>query len=115
MARLASDAARTDLRRQGLLASMAGDTAGTEREARRHPVDSIHASDVIRRIAVLLNELPVRQREIFNLVDLEGISPQEASEMLDMEPVTVRANLFKARRALRTRLLAEGFTGSLEE
>lgn len=115
MARLASDAARTDLRRQGLLASMAGDTAGTEREARRHPVDSIHASDAIRRIAVLLNELPVRQREIFNLVDLEGISPQEASEMLDMEPVTVRANLFKARRALRTRLLAEGFTGSLEE
>lgn len=115
MARLASDAARKDRRRRGLLESMLRDTEGAESDARLHPANSINAADAIRRIGALLEELPARQREIFNLVDLEGISPQEASEMLDMEPVTVRANLFKARRALRTRLLAEGFTGSLEE
>lgn len=115
MARQASDAMRKDLRRRGLLERLARDPDGAEADARHHPADSIHAADAVRRIGVLLEELPARQREIFNLVDLEGISPQEVSEMLDMEPVTVRANLFKARRALRSRLLAEGFNGSQED
>lgn len=114
MTRLANDAARKDLRRRELLAGMATDTEAPEGDAGLHPAHAIHASDAVRRIGALLTELPARQREIFNLVDLEGISPQEASQMLDMEPATVRANLFKARRTLRARLLAEGFTGSLE-
>lgn len=115
MARLASDTMRKDLRRRVLLERVAGDTDSREINARLDPADSIHAADAIRRISVLLGELPARQREILNLVDLEGISLQEVSLMLAMEPVTVRANLFKARRALRTRLLAEGFKGSLED
>lgn len=115
MTRLANDATRKDLRRRGLLAGMAREMEGPEGDGGPHPAHAIHASDAVKRIGAFLAELPARQREIFNLVDLEGITPQEASQMLEMEPATVRANLFKARRALRTRLLAEGFTGSLEE
>jgi len=51
----------------------------------------------------LFRDLPRRQREILDLVDLQGFAPAEAAEMLDMNPNTVRANLFKARRALRAR------------
>ena len=115
MARLASDTARKDVRRRELLERMTGDTDSMELHARPDPAEAIHAADAIRRIGELLEDLPARQREILNLVDLEGISPQEVSLMLTMTPATVRANLFKARRALRARLLAEGFNGRRED
>jgi RNA polymerase sigma-70 factor (ECF subfamily) len=66
-------------------------------------VDRERAAGVIRE---LFGELPRRQREIFELVDLQGFSPAEAAERTGMKPVSVRANLFKARKAIRESLLA---------
>jgi RNA polymerase sigma-70 factor, ECF subfamily len=66
-------------------------------------VDRERAASVIRE---LFAELPRRQREIFDLVDLQGFSPAEAAERTGMKPVSVRANLFKARKAIRESLLA---------
>jgi len=54
-------------------------------------------------------ELPVRQRTILDLADLQGYSSPEIAEMLGIEAVTVRTHLFKARRTLRRRILAEDF------
>ena len=66
-------------------------------------VDRERAATVIRE---LFAELPQRQREIFDLVDLQGLSPGEAAERTGIKPVSVRASLFKARRAIRDGLLA---------
>jgi len=66
-------------------------------------VDRERAAAVIRE---LFSALPPRQREIFDLVDLQGLSPTEAAERTGMKPVSVRANLFKARSAIRSRFLA---------
>jgi RNA polymerase sigma-70 factor (ECF subfamily) len=66
-------------------------------------VDRERAANVIRE---LFGVLPRRQREIFDLVDLQGFSPVEAAERTGMKPVSVRANLFKARKAIRESLLA---------
>jgi RNA polymerase sigma-70 factor (ECF subfamily) len=66
-------------------------------------VDRERASTVIHE---LFAKLPRRQREIFDLVDLQGFSPTEAAERTGMKPVSVRANLFKARKAIREDLLA---------
>ena len=66
-------------------------------------VDRQRAADIIRE---LFSELPRRQREIFDLVDLQGISPAEVADRTGMNPVSVRANLFKARKAIRDSLLA---------
>lgn len=66
-------------------------------------VDRERAASLIRE---LFAELPRRQREIFDLVDLQGFSPAEAAERTGMKPVSVRANLFKARKAIRETLLA---------
>ena len=66
-------------------------------------VDRERAAVVIRE---LFAELPTRQREIFDLVDLQGFSPTEAAERTGMKPVSVRANLFKARAAIRAKFLA---------
>ncbi|MEO8576788.1 MAG: RNA polymerase sigma factor [Gemmatimonadales bacterium] len=50
--------------------------------------------------------LPPRQREVFDLVDLQGYDPVEVAEIIGMKPSTVRANLFKARASIRAHLLA---------
>jgi RNA polymerase sigma factor (sigma-70 family) len=66
-------------------------------------VDRQRAFDLIRTIAATL---PMRQREVFILCDLEGRTPLEASEILALKDVSVRASLFKARAAIRRRILA---------
>jgi RNA polymerase sigma-70 factor (ECF subfamily) len=66
-------------------------------------VDRERVAQVIRE---LFTDLPLRQREIFDLVDLQGLSPEEAAERSGIKGVTARANLFKARRAIRARILA---------
>jgi RNA polymerase sigma-70 factor (ECF subfamily) len=51
-------------------------------------------------------ELPPGQRQVFDLADLQGFAQTEVAEMLRMNPVTVRAHLFRARRTIRARILA---------
>lgn len=75
---------------------------------RQEPMDKIEEmataslADVVK---ALFRGLPDRQRQVFDLADLQGYSPSEIGEMLDMNAVTVRANLCKARRAIRARIL----------
>ena len=66
-------------------------------------VDRQRAVALIESIAVTL---PMRQREVFMLCDLEGRTPAEVAAMLDMKDVSVRASLFKARAAIRRTILA---------
>jgi RNA polymerase sigma-70 factor (ECF subfamily) len=66
-------------------------------------VDRQRAVALIRTIAATL---PMRQREVFVLCDLEGRTPAEAAGMLEMKDVSVRASLFKARTTIRRTILA---------
>jgi RNA polymerase sigma-70 factor (ECF subfamily) len=52
------------------------------------------------------SELPRRQREVFDLVDLQGHEPAEVARITGMKQGTVRANLFKARASIRAHILA---------
>ena len=65
-------------------------------------VDRENAMALIREI---VDTLPMRQREVFMLCDLQGHSPSEAATMLEMNDVSVRASLFKARTAIRRSVL----------
>lgn len=69
-------------------------------------VSRIFAGRVSELVRTYFRELPARQREVFDLVDLQGHSPAEVAEMLGLKQVTVRANLFKARRTMRRTILA---------
>jgi len=64
--------------------------------------DRHHIGDVVR---AFFNELPHRQREVFDLAELQGVPAAEIAERLGIEAVSVRAHLFKARRTLRARIL----------
>jgi RNA polymerase sigma-70 factor (ECF subfamily) len=66
--------------------------------------------DAVRLASLVMqyyDALPKRQRSIFEMVDLQGMTPAEVARQLGMEQVTVRAHLFKARRAIRARMLEQ--------
>ncbi len=51
-----------------------------------------------------LRALPERQRAVWVLVEVEGLSQPEAAEVLRTTPDAVRGQLFRARRALAERM-----------
>lgn len=102
--RTANQMRRTQKRRKRLALSPGArplrDVYTTDPGAR---VDRERATILIHE---MFAELPARQREIFDLVDLQGLAPAEVAERTGMKPASVRANLFKARASIRARLLA---------
>jgi RNA polymerase sigma-70 factor (ECF subfamily) len=76
--------------------------------------DAFDESTLSALILRYFDELPARQREVFELSDIMGLSAPEVAERLGMKAVTVRANLFKARRTIRQRML-EHHSNLLEE
>lgn len=58
-------------------------------------------------LGAFFEDLPERQRQAFDLVELQGYTASGAAEVMGLEAVSVRAHLFKARRSLRARILSE--------
>ena len=101
--RVAEQGRRTFTRRSRLAASPA---ARPERELYlTDPGARVDRQRVAALIREFFADLPPRQREVFDLVDLQGYDPAEVADMLRAKAVTVRANLFKARSAIRARIL----------
>ncbi|MBA3646071.1 MAG: sigma-70 family RNA polymerase sigma factor [Gemmatimonadaceae bacterium] len=95
---------RVSTRRKKLLEAntdMTRDVYVTDPGAR---VDRSRAIALIRESFKLL---PQKQREAFDLVDLQGHTPAEAAELTGAKAVTIRAHLFKARSAIRARILSQ--------
>ncbi len=86
---------------------------GTMDEADEALVESASVHDELDRrrlmavIRGMLSGLPPRQRAVFALADLDGLSIAEIADRLEIEETTVRVTLFKARRTIRSRLLLE--------
>ena len=70
------------------------------------PLDDIEMKRTLRLIRTLVTELPMMQREVFDLVDLQGLRPGEAARLLEMNPNTLRVHLLRARRRMRKEMLA---------
>ena len=68
-------------------------------------VEEMAGQEVVAMVRVFLTCLPPRQREVLDLVDLQGRSAADVGEMLGLEPSTVRVHLLRARRTLRARIL----------
>lgn len=60
--------------------------------------------DVVSRVRLEIGTLPMGQRQVLTLVDLEGFSYAEAAEVLDVPVGTIMSRLNRARGALRERL-----------
>ncbi|HEX6749867.1 MAG TPA: RNA polymerase sigma factor [Longimicrobium sp.] len=90
-------------RRRRLHDEAAGELPSTELRDRIGEMEDARTAALVR---TFFAELQGRQREVFDLVDLQGYTPAEAAEMLEIEPPTARVHLLRARRALRERILA---------
>lgn len=65
----------------------------------------LKGSEVDRIFRELASELTEKQRLVFVLRELEGLSSQEVAEIAGCEESTVRNHLFNARKVLREQLL----------
>lgn len=70
-----------------------------------HPSDAFDARAIAELVTVYAKDLTPRQREIFDLVDLQGITVAEIAARLGLEQVTVRVLLSRARKTIRLRIL----------
>jgi RNA polymerase sigma-70 factor (ECF subfamily) len=66
------------------------------------------AGDAARTVQAVLERLPVNQREAFVLIRFEGMSVNEAAEVLDATPTAVKLRAFRAYEALRAALSRGG-------
>lgn len=103
-ANAAGERARRAARRLRLIARWSADPREDEEEQRMR---ALHGEMVAGLVRALLTELPERQREVFDLADLQGHESREIAAMLDIDVATVRGHLMRARRAMRGRILAE--------
>ena len=104
---VALDRKRTADRRAFLLAeraTLAG--AVSDHDAGSGAETTDDTDRLARLVRQCFEDLPRRQREVFQLSELEGRSSVEIAERLGIEPATVRVTLLKARRTIRAKMLA---------
>jgi RNA polymerase sigma factor (sigma-70 family) len=69
------------------------------------PLESTEIDESMQRIAQYIAVLPEKQRQIIHLRDVEGYSYNEISEILELDMNQVKVNLFRARNAVREKLM----------
>ena len=67
--------------------------------------NSIGNRELAKQIRQLSKGLPEKQRIIFILNDLQGLSLDEASEVLNMPKGQVKSNLYYARKSIKEKFV----------
>lgn len=65
----------------------------------------LELKDSVGWVERIMDELPEQQKMVLQLRDVEEYDFEEISELLDMNPTTVRVTLSRARKAVRDKLL----------
>jgi len=71
---------------------------------KRTPEHDTQESQIVRRVRRAVQSLPLPQRQVVTLVDLESFAYATVAEILDIPVGTVMSRLCRGRRALRERL-----------
>jgi len=81
----------------------------------RTPEHEAYEQEIVRRVRSAVAKLPLEQRQVVSLVDLEGFTYATVAEILDIPVGTVMSRLCRGRRALREKLIAGRSTAAREE
>jgi RNA polymerase sigma-70 factor (ECF subfamily) len=94
---------RIERRRAGLLRTIPPSSSSV--------LPDIAARSDDEKLATLIqsvtSELSRREREVFELADLRGMSADDIARQLGVQPVSVRAALSRARRRIRLKMLEQ--------
>ena len=85
---------------------VSGTRSGPAQEAGRGLPDRLRVEEVSRIFDELAASLPPRQRAVFALREIEGMSNDDVARLLGIRSSTVRNHLFQARTALQKALAA---------
>jgi RNA polymerase sigma factor (sigma-70 family) len=69
------------------------------------PDTSAEVEESMQKIAEIIAALPEKQRQVIHLRDVEGYSYQEISEILEIDLNQVKVTLFRARTAVREKMM----------
>jgi RNA polymerase sigma-70 factor, ECF subfamily len=92
-------------RRRGQRRAMLLDQRGLLSGVDDAPAADPDAETLAQLVLQYFDALPRRQRQIFEMTDVRGLTPAEAARELGMQQATVRAHLFKARQTIRRQML----------
>ena len=101
--RVALNRVRTDDRRRAILSR----SSVVEGAAIEHVEVNYEAARLVELVRAYRAELTPRQREVFEMADLQELSGAEIARRLGIEPSTVRVLLLQARRTIRQRMLRD--------
>ncbi len=102
------DRRRTESRRRKLMQLISGSTAAMRRWSNpRRPAED---HEIRARIQEALQRVPERYRTVWLLVREDGLSPEEAADLLGITAGGARAALCKTNAELRQRLGRHGMT-----
>ncbi len=62
------------------------------------------ASEKVQKVMRLVQELPEKQREIFQLREVEGLTYEEIGSYLEISQEQVKVNLHRARKSIREKI-----------
>lgn len=72
--------------------------------------DALESAESHRLIFDLVDGLPEKQREIFQLREVEEMSYEEIAAQMEISLDQVKVNLHRARKTLREKLINQGIT-----
>ena len=101
--RVALNRVRTEERRRAILSR----STMVERTAIEDVEIDREAARLVELVRAHYAELTPRQREVFEMADLQELSGAEIARPLGIEPSTVRVLLLQARRTIRRRMLRD--------
>lgn len=69
------------------------------------PLETTEINESMQSINLLIARLPEKQRQVIHLRDVEGYSYNEICDILELDMNQVKVNLFRARNAVREKLV----------
>jgi len=67
-------------------------------------------SESVRKVKEILKDIPLKQQEIFQLREMEGLSYEEIAAHLELPLEQVKVNLHRARKSIRERMINQSKT-----
>lgn len=64
----------------------------------------------VNKVMMMLKDLPLKQREIFQLREVEGLTYEEISDHLEISMEQVKVSLYRARQSIRNRMANQNLT-----